>query len=243
MADRRIAVGLTGQFGAGCSTVAKFLEEIGFRNYTLSNYVEASLQSRLGAMEYQKLTRKQRRQALQDEGNRLREPDAAYLAKEVLSDIEKDKSADQDIVVDSIRNHAEVNHLRDSLPRFYLMTLDASPAIRWERKQNDYENDTTQFGKDDLRDKGDDEPPHGQHTEACVYAADVVIDNEKQIGYRQDWDLFFYRVRQFIDLMRSPGYRNPTYKELYMHIAYAISLKSSCSKRQVGAIIVSPRKE
>ena len=39
--------------------------------------------------------------------------------------------------------------------------------------------------------------------------------------------------------MKNPGYRRPTYKELYMHLAYAVSLKSSCNKRQVGAIIVS----
>jgi dephospho-CoA kinase len=31
-----IIVGLTGQFGAGCSTVADYLQEEGFRYYSLS---------------------------------------------------------------------------------------------------------------------------------------------------------------------------------------------------------------
>jgi deoxycytidylate deaminase len=39
--------------------------------------------------------------------------------------------------------------------------------------------------------------------------------------------------------MREPGFYRPTYEELYMRQAYAISLKSPCPKRQVGAVLVS----
>ena len=123
--------------------------------------------------------------------------------------------------------------------KIFLLALDASSAVRWLRKQSDYENDEEQFKQDDMRDKGDDEPPYGQHTEACVYLSDVVIDNENQIGYTQEWNYFFYNIKQYIELMKDPRYRSPTYGELYMHLAYAVSLKSSCNKRQVGAIIVS----
>lgn len=235
----QVVIGLTGQFGAGCTTVAQYLEEQGFRNYSLSNIVKDSVQKRLGGMEFQKLNTKQLRETLQDEGNKLRESDHAYMARKVHEQIMAAGHQENSIVIDSIRNPAEVRYLTLSFSSFYLLALDASSGVRWLRKQTDYEDDINQFREDDMRDKGDYEPKHGQQTEACVYLADVVIDNETQIGYRRDWDLFFYRIWQYVDLMKTPGYRNPTYKELFMHMAYAVSLKSSCNKRQVGAIIVS----
>lgn len=204
--------------------------------------MKASAQERVGPFEFQKLSenKKDLRRFLQDEGNRLRAADAAAIAKKVYHEIETGKHLEEDIVIDSIRNPVEVEFFSRVFPgRFFLLALDVSSEVRWLRKQSDYEDDEKRFKEDDLRDKGDEEPRHGQHTEACVYLSDVVIDNEKQIGYRGEWDLFFYKIKQYIDLMRNPGFIGPTYKELYMHLAYAVSLKSSCNKRQVGAIIVS----
>lgn len=238
-----IVVGLTGQFGAGCTeVVAEYLKEQGFHYYSLSEIVKASAQKRLGPFEYQKLSKnkKELRRILQDEGNRLREGDTRAIAKKVREQIKATAKDDEDIVVDSIRNPAEVEYLNAAFQRrFFLLALDVSSEARWLRKQSDYEGDKKQFDQDDLRDKGDDEPPFGQHTEVCVYLADVVINNENPIGYRQEWNYFFYNVKQYIELMRDPEYRQPTDLELYMHLAYAVSLKSSCNKRQVGAIIVS----
>ena len=235
-----IVVGLTGQFGAGCTeVVAAYLKEEGFHYYSLSDIVKASVQKRLGAFEYQKLSKKDLRRILQKEGNRLREAGSASIAKELNKQIEASANNKEDIVIDSIRNPAEVEFFNATFPKFFVLALDASSQVRWLRKQNDYEGDKIQFEQDDLRDKGDEEPPYGQHTEACVYRSDVVIDNENQIAFRQDWDRFFYNIKEYIELMRDPEYRQPTYKELYMHLAYAVSLKSSCNKRQVGAIIVS----
>jgi len=236
-----IVVGLTGQFGAGCTeVVAEYLKEEGFHYYSLSDIVKASVQKKLGAFEYQKLSenKKDLRRLLQNEGNKFREAGSDAIAKVIYEEIKKD-DVKEDIVIDSIRNPAEVEFLSLAFKRFFFLALDVSSEVRWLRKESDYEGDIDRFKQDDMRDKGDEEPIHGQHTEACVYLSDVVIDNEKQIGYRQEWDLFFYKIKQYIDLMKNPGYRGPTYKELYMHLAYAVSLKSSCNKRQVGAIIVS----
>jgi deoxycytidylate deaminase len=236
-----IVVGLTGQFGAGCTTVVgAYLKEEDFHYYSLSDIVKASAQKRLGPFEYQKLSKKDMRRVLQNEGDSLRKAETAAIAKELYRQIKAGDYENKDIVIDSIRNPAEVEYFRMVFQqRFFLLALDASSAVRWLRKQSDYEGDEKRFEQDDMRDKGDEEPRHGQHTEACVYLSDVVIDNEKQIGYRQEWDLFFYKIKHYIELMRDPKYRQPTYKELYMHIAYAVSLKSSCNKRHVGAIIVS----
>ena len=242
MADKSnaIAVGLTGQFGAGCTTVGEYLEETGFHYYSLSRIIKTSLQKRLGPIEYEKLSKKKGfRRELQNEGNRLREPDTQAIAKQVFDEIKSAHHESEDIVIDSIRNPMEVEFFNATFPRFFLLALDASSDVRLLRTKSSYEDDEEQFKQDDMRDKGDEEPVYGQHAETCVYQSDVVIDNEEAIGYRQDWDLFFYKIKEYVDLMREPGFRGPTYKELYMHIAYAISLKSSCNKRRVGAVIVS----
>lgn len=241
--SKPIQVGLTGQFGAGCTeVVAAYLQELGFGYYSLSNIVKESASKRLGGLEYQKLSKKKLRQLLQDEGDSQRKADVTAIAKKVCDQIITDKCENKDIVIDSIRNPAEIDLLDSRLLNFFLLAVDASSEIRWLRKQSDYDDDQERFKLDDLRDKGDYEPKYGQHTEECIYKSDIVIDNEKQIAYRKDWDLLFYKIKQYVDLMRNPGYRAPAYKELYMHLAYAISLKSSCTKRQVGAIIVSAGK-
>ena len=235
-----IVVGLTGQFGAGCTTVGEYLQEQGFHYYSLSDVVKDSLQKKLGGIPYEELSKKKGiRRALQDEGTNLREPDTQAIAKQVFKQIKSAHYKDEDIVIDSIRNHKEVEYFNGMFPKFLLLALDVSSDVRWSRTKISYEDDEEQFKQDDMRDKGDEEPVYGQHTEACVYISDVVIDNEEAIGYRRDWDLFFYKINEYLELMKKPGYRGPTYKELYMHLAYAISLKSSCNKRQVGAVIVS----
>jgi deoxycytidylate deaminase len=46
---------------------------------------------------------------------------------------------------------------------------------------------------------------------------------------------------RYFALIRSPGCITPTDDELYMHLAYAHSLKSNCISRKVGAIILGPK--
>lgn len=183
-----IVVGLTGQFGAGCTeVVGGYLQEEGFHYYSLSDIVRASAQKRLGPFEYQKLSKKDLRRVLQDEGDKLRKADTAVIAKEVHRQIKAGGYENKDIVIDSIRNPAEVEYFRSAFQqRFFLLALDASSEVRWLRKKSDYEGEEKRFKEDDIRDKGEEEPIHGQHTEACVYLSDVVIDNENQIAYRQD---------------------------------------------------------
>jgi len=95
-----IVVGLTGQFGAGCTeVVAAYLKEEGFHYYSLSDIVKASAQKRLGAFEYQKLSenKKELRRILQDEGNRIREADAAAIAKEIHKEIKSARGENKDM--------------------------------------------------------------------------------------------------------------------------------------------------
>jgi len=221
--------------------VANYLQkEHAFRKYSLSDVVRAKLIEAIGNKKYDSLDGKSRRRLLQDKGNELRKEKREYLAETIVDQIRKDKNFDKLLVIDSIRNTAEVEHLRSKLNNFYLVAVDSNANARWARVKTAYEKDEGQFIKDDLRDKGENEPDYGQQTELCVLQADIVINNDKQIeDNAEEWKAFYKRIKEgYLDLMLDPGSRNPTHPELYMHQAYAISLSSTCSKKRVGAIIV-----
>jgi len=239
--DRPIVVALTGQFGAGCTTVAEYLRREGqFRSYKFSAIIEEAARRRLGHDVYNRLQPVERRRVLQDEGNTLREEDPAAIAKAILGQIEVDGAAAGDVVVETIRNPAEVSAFRDAYAgRCFVVSLDAPVETRFKRKQTEYGDNLEQFKKDDARDKGEGEPEYGQRTDQCVYLADISINNHEHLDSRTGWNLFFTKIASYLSLMRQPAFRRPTYEELYMRQAYALSLISSCTKRQVGAIIVS----
>ena len=96
----RIIIGLTGPLGSGATLIAEYLaNRHGFHRYSLSDIVRRDA-SRLLL------------ESLQQTGNLLRkERGAAYLAMETIRQIEDD-DAPGPIVVDSIRNPAEVQELR-----------------------------------------------------------------------------------------------------------------------------------
>lgn len=236
-----LVIGLTGQFGAGCTTIAEYLEkEHKFKRHSFSTIIKPAAKQRLGEQEYKRLSPRELRRVLQDQGNLLREADPAYIAKRIIEQIKADNDGAKDIVVEAFRNPAEVYAFKSEFRDFFLVALDASSTLRFERKYNEYKDDLEQFNKDDLRDKGDDEPENGQLTEECVYLADISINNHKKITSAREWGrLFDWMEDHYLKLMRIPGFRRPTYPELYMRQAYASSLKSSCTKRRVGALIVS----
>jgi deoxycytidylate deaminase len=237
-----IIVGLTGPFGAGCTTVAEFLDHepgFKFKRYSFSDIVEASAKLHEGEDKYNKLSRKERRTVLQNEGNRLRQSRPSYIADTLIETIKAKGDEGKDVVVEAFRNPAEVYAFRVAFRNFFLVALDAPSKARFERLHETYGNDLEQFDKDDLRDKGIYEPEHGQRTEECVFLADISINNHKQNVSKKEWNPFFALIGEYVKLLREPGWRPPSYEELYMRQAYALSLKSCCTKRRVGAVIVS----
>lgn len=241
-----LVIGLTGQFGAGCTTVAEYLEkEHNFKRYSFSTVIKPAAKQRLGKKDYAKLNPKERRRVLQDQGNILREPNPANIAKSVREQIKAKHDEAKDIVIEAFRNPFEIHAFREKFgDSFFLLAIDAPIQARFKRNYDDYGDDLEQFKRDDLRDKGEDEPKHGQQTEKCVYLADISINNHGEIKSATEWDKFFARFEdRYLKLIRILGIRRPTYQELYMRQAYASSLKSSCTKRQVGALIVSERRQ
>ncbi|MGE5579821.1 MAG: AAA family ATPase [Bacillota bacterium] len=223
----RKIIGLTGSFGSGASTVAEYLGEMGYQRVSLSD----ELHSR-----FPNATRSQ----LQEEGNKLRASDPAYLARQVLERIDK---SDQNSkwVVDSIRNPSEVRNLASSTSEFYLFAVFADKRLRWERVKGIANYTHSQFEADDWKDAGDDEPSHGQRVRDCYSIADVIISNNENWRIRKDKieESLKQTVRQYVEYVEGKPFV-PDVDEALMAQAYANSLRSVCLKRKVGAIIAAP---
>ena len=85
---------------------------------------------------------------------------------------------------------------------------------------------------------------HGQRVGDCFYGADIVFQNNEhyaEVG-NEDFERFAGRIRQYLDLVSQPLARQRPIRqeEALMAMAYAISQRSSCMRRKVGAIIVDP---
>ena len=230
--DMHLVVGLTGSFGSGCSTVAELLRGNG-------DYHVEALSTPLKE-EAKKRNLEPERHTLQALGNELRERRGnGFLALEAAAAARK-AGRDKHWVLDGIRNPGEIEALRSEFPNFYLIAVDASRDIRYARLKGRYERNEAEFDRDDQRDRS--EPfPHGQQVAACVDRADVLLLNEKEItGRGRAKRALQEKIADHVSLMASPGSRLPSPRELLMHLAYSVSLRSSCLKRQVGAVIVAP---
>jgi deoxycytidylate deaminase len=228
-----VVIGLTGSFGSGCSTVGQILAETGeFHVESLSAAIKKEAQKRGIEPE---------RRVLQDLGDELRKPQGRrhVLARKAIQ-AAHDNLGTRALVLDGIRNLGEVEWLRQRYSRFYLIAVDASRDTRYGRLKGSYGKNEAVFDEDDRRDSL--EPfAYGQQVELCVDAADVLIINEADMARSKSIkQSFAEKVLDYVGLMVSPGKRPPTHVELLMHYAYSASLRSSCLKRQVGAVIATP---
>jgi deoxycytidylate deaminase len=240
--QNRLVVGLTGSFGSGCSTLKESLSKLGFEPFSLSKYVKAEWSRR-----NQRPIEQAKRKELQDIGDEMRKTSGRneYLAELAVKEaIEKVKDG-RPLLFDNIRTAGEVRYFRNTYSNFFLIAVDCSPKIRWERVREHYQTmgmNEIQFEKDDARDKRDESTRFGQAVDFCVGDADILVVNDKdfpipdvQIEKLRD------KILPYINLMKGDLSRTPTALELYMGIAYTASLQSKCIKRRVGAVIVDEK--
>lgn len=224
-------IGLVGPFGSGCTYVA---EKIVKNN----SYVRLSLSDELRMLFSEKHSRKKpTRKELQDFGDEIRnEKGSNYLAQLVIKKINEDTS--KNYVVDSIRNPEEIGILRKEIAEFYLFGVFAEPDIRWERVKVIYDKDRRTFDEDDNRDS-DGKVSYGQRVTDSFRMADIILlNNEKIIPGNENEKVFLAKLAQKVALIERKDVFVPTFIETNMAIAYASSMRSSCLKRKVGAIIV-----
>jgi len=137
------------------------------------------------------------------------------------------------VVIECFRNPIEIDFLRDEYPHFYLFALYADKDERKRRKKATGEEN---FDESDERDEGEKENKYGQHVRKCVTQSDIIINNSVLWRHSDDSKIFFIKIDEYLDLLEQP-YRRPSEEEMIMHLAYSVSLHSTCIQRQVGAVI------
>ena len=225
-------IGLVGPFGSGCSYVAEKIADIfGYEVLSLSDVLKNDFK-----LQYPN-KKKVVRQDLQDFGDKIRkEKGCDYLAKTICERIKLDEN--KSYIVDSIRNPEEVNILRRSFAQFFLFGVFAEPDLRWKRVNEKYNNDRRAFNEDDKRDSNEG-IEHGQRVTDSFRMADIILlNNENIIEGNKNEEIFLAKLKHDVNLIERKEVFAPTYVETNMAIAYAESMRSSCLKRKVGAVIV-----
>lgn len=230
----RAIVGLTGAFGSGCTTAAKYLRDN-------RRFVPVRLSDSIKA-EWSKDHREDpSRSDLQRLGDELRQKQhSGVLVELALSELEKRNSGKlpEFVVIDGIRNLGEISYLRDVYGfRFTLTAILASSEARWARIAFNYTDrglGLSDFVADDQRDQNE-ETDYGQQVELCVDKADILIDNTASSIPEFQKKLF-----ELVDLATGKKTRGATQTEILMNIAFSSAHSSKCIKRHVGAVVADP---
>lgn len=176
---------MVGPIASGKSEVAKYLRKLGFSYYSLSDRVREEASYRGLPLS---------RENLQDVGNDLRESLGGHILAERT--LELLVESNEPIVIDSIRNPAEIKFLRDALDISVIgISASTENRLQW------YLNRAEQRGEDGLseadffkandRDLGIGEGRAGQQVGLCMGMADYVIPNiGSKKGLLEDIDYF-----------------------------------------------------
>lgn len=244
-------IGLVGPFGSGCSYVGHIILENDLGYYYISL-------SKILREEYKKVhpeeTGEIKRSALQDFGDDLRESKGNdYLSKVAYEEYTSLKDEHKDIAIDSIRNPDEVNYFKDRIVDFFVIGIFAEKEIRWERVKDVYHEDQAAFNKDEQRDKGE-KVLYGQRvTDAFLTSDAIVLNNDAIIRKNDAYQALKNKIDKYLklfnaatsqDLAKDPSKapsKAPSEVESIMTMAYSNSLRSSCLKRKVGAVIVDEK--
>lgn len=155
---------------------------------------------------------------------------AAGVAKEIASKrvIGETKKA---YIVNSLKHPREVEFLRKVYgDGFYLIGIHAD-----EKRRRNYLTEDKGFNQGQAEElikiDEDESVAHGQKTRDTYHLADFFLNLGK------DNDHVKNRMQRFLELIFSHPYKNPTFDEFAMFMAFNSSVRSSDLSRQVGAVI------
>ncbi len=241
-------IGFTGALGSGCTFFAESLQQ----NH---NYVHHKLSTPI-RKEAERRDVPMTTANLQDIGNELRRKDGLdVLVRQMLQEADVDWPAPgtrdhpKGILIDGIKNVAEAEAIKQ-WPNGYVVSIQADKTVREKRlvgPNRKFETES-EFEEADRRD-AEERTRFGQQVKRCNDLADmVVINNDVFIGQQADEHRRTYTNEKLyekhivlIERIASGGRRHeyrPNPDETFMTMAYCESLRSSCLKRQVGAVIV-----
>jgi deoxycytidylate deaminase len=169
-------------------------------------------------------------------GDTLREnsENNAILAAGVAKNISSSRSASSSkraFIVNSLKHPREVEFLRKIYgDGFYLIGIHADEKRRHQHLTDD--KGMTQAQANELIRVDEDESfDHGQKTRDTYHLADFFLN----LGSNNDQ--VKNRLQRFLELIFSHPYKNPTFDEFAMFMAFNSSVRSGDLSRQVGAVI------
>jgi dCMP deaminase len=219
-------IGITGLYCSGKDSMAKFLVNMGFGHFSLSDVIRNDLRK-----EGQEITRDN----LIKRGNELRRDfGLGVLAKKVVEIIEKNDL--NNVVITSIRHPAEIEELQ-KLGNFFLVSVDSPIEIRFKRAfDREREFDPRSF-KDFVKKENSERKGKGvqQQIDACIKRAKIHILNQGTFEELQG------KVEKlFEDLKKKIG--RPSWDEYFMQIAKAVAKRATCDRGRNGCVIVKDKK-
>ncbi len=137
-------------------------------------------------------------------------------------------------VVECFRNPSEINYFRKRFNEFYLFSVYRDEKTRFSTFKKKFKFTPDECVKVDAQDQGNDytDDLAKQNIKTCVNLADISVTNDAT------YNDYKTCLLKYFALIKSPGCVNPTHDERNMHLAYSVSLNSTCICRQVGAVIV-----
>jgi len=214
-------IGLTGTNAAGKTTIVDYLVSKSFASFSLSDIIREELTKRGLVISRENLIKV---------GNELREK----FGSSVLADRIKSKINSKKVVIDSIRNPAEVESLRQ-LSNFFLLAIDAPVEMRFERakKRGRLENVSALEEFIEMENREKSQVYTQQNISACMDLADFKIMNS---GNQEE---LLKRIDQILEQIKKRV--RPSWEEYFMKMAFLVSERSTCLRHHVGAIIVKNR--
>ncbi|MBD3330247.1 dephospho-CoA kinase [Candidatus Peregrinibacteria bacterium] len=218
-------IGLTGSMGSGKGEVVNILKSMGYEYITLSTMVREEAQ-RQGI--------KEERTKLMEIGNNMRKQEGAgVLAQRALKKISDSKH--ENWVIDGIRNPAEIEELKKG-DGVNVIAVYADKEILIERilerdRASDPKSRMDIANKID-REWGFGEPEEGQQVGKCIEMADQVLKNE---GTLEDLNRQFMA---YYGQLIHDDFKRPSKDEYYLNLAQSVCRRSTCTKVEIGAVII-----
>lgn len=155
----------------------------------------------------------------------------AYGSAKLISEKRDTKTPKVAYIVNSLKHPDEVEILRKIYGQgFYLFGVHADKKRRLKYLIDD--KGLTQSQATELTDIDEDEKiEHGQRTRDTYHLSDFFIN------FGKNDDQVKNTIQRFLDLIFSHPYRNPTFDEFAMFMAFSSSVRSGDLSRQVGAVI------
>ena len=219
-------IGLTGSLSAGKGTVANFLKEKGFENYSARDFLVDEINKRGLPVT---------NDIIASVENQLREINHPAYIVEVL--YEKAKLVGGDCVIESLKTSLEVEFLRKK-GDFILIAIDAEPQRRYERTlMRGGETDKITFDKflESEQKENFSEDENKQNLKECIEMADFILTNNRTIN---DLKKSFEEVFEKINYKK---YKRPSWDEYFMEIAMAVAKRATCDRGKSGCVIAKDK--